>query len=187
MWKNNCQYSKTTTGWLFGWKVKFVLLNRLNWWKLLLKWISAYQVSNKSLFLTYYFRKILMGYVNMKFIHTSAEHISGYVTKLIKLWYYEAYTPSLVYIYTETPVRSPPVIDPVVTGEICFAPCWLVHHGGKYKSKQRRGTGKWSHPIYLQDISPCLCANAATNDLNAIILFLCNKLSLMCIKLCTRW
>ena len=48
----------------------------------------------------------------MKFNHTSAEHKRGYVTELIKL-YYEALTPRLVCIYTETPARSPSGIDPL--------------------------------------------------------------------------
>lgn len=96
----------------FGWEVKFVVLSHLNWWRLI-KMALNISVSSESLFLPYYFRKILMWYVNLKFSHTSAEHKRGYVTELIKLWYYEALTPRLVYIYTETPARSPSEIDPL--------------------------------------------------------------------------
>jgi hypothetical protein len=114
----------------------------------------------------------------------------GYVTELIKL-YYETLTPWLC-IFIQRPLQEVPKKFTLSTEKHCYcwnllAPWWLVQHGEKYKSKQRRGTGKSSQPIYLLDFSPCPCAIAATNDLNAIKSFLFYKLSPMCIKLCGCW
>jgi len=100
-------------------------------------------------------------------------------------------TKTCVYLYRDPCKKSPRdwlfPLRSVVTGETCFAPCCLEQHRGEYKSKQRRGTIKSSHPIYLLDFFPCPCAIAATNDFNAIKSFSFHKLSLMCIKLCGCW
>jgi len=60
---------------------------------------------------------------------TSAEHKRGYVTELTKGWYYEALTPRLVYIYTETPSRSPPEIYPLHWEVLLLVKFALLHAG----------------------------------------------------------
>lgn len=171
---------------LFGWEVKFVVLSHLNWWRLI-KMDLNISVSRESLFLPHYLKKfwwISKFEIQSHFCRTQ-KRLCNWIDKRMILW--SINTKTCVYLYRDpfkkSPRDLPSPLRCVVTGEICFAPCWFAQHGAEYKSKQRRGTGKSSHPIYLLDFSSCPCAIAATNDLNAIKSFLFHKLSLMCIKL----
>lgn len=175
----------------FGWEVKFVVLNHLNWWRLI-KMDLNILVSSATLFFTLLFQKnsdvIIKFEIQSHFCWTQ-KRLCNWIDKIMILWTIN--TKTCIYLYSDpckkSPIDWPSPLRSVVTGEICFASCWPEQHRGEYKSKQRKGIVKSSHPIYLLDSSPCPCAIAATNDLNAIKLFLFHKLSLMCIKLCGCW